>query len=204
MNKIERLAAYVLFLVPVLSAPASSFAQSPFDGTWLTNMDQAKLPRKPYVFSLNQGMYDCFSCSPKTHVKADGTDQSVTGQPYDTISVRAVDPNSIAITLVRLLNRAVINALQRDRVVFILSLYRVVFAVQLCRVALACRIGITQFIATALVSRREGIFIRFNLVDSPRARSPVGSSRYLSYPRVRNFRAHRLTAVLRMVGILMG
>jgi hypothetical protein len=98
MTKIERLAAYVLFLVPVLLAPASSFAQSPFDGTWLTNMDQAKLPRKPYVFSLNQGMYDCFSCSPKTHVKADGTDQSVTGQTYDTISVREVDLKTVTST----------------------------------------------------------------------------------------------------------
>ena len=31
-------------------------------------------------------------------VKAAGQDQSVTGQSYDTISVREVDPKSIAIT----------------------------------------------------------------------------------------------------------
>jgi hypothetical protein len=98
MSKIEQLAAYVLFLMLVLLAPASAFAQSPFDGTWRTNMDQSKLSPKPYVFSVNQGMYDCSSCGPKVHVKADGQDQSVTGQSYDTISVREVDPKSIVVT----------------------------------------------------------------------------------------------------------
>jgi hypothetical protein len=98
MNKIERLVAYALFLMPVLWAPASSLAQSPFDGTWRINMDQSKLSPKPMVFSVNNGMYDCFYCSPKIHVKADGQDQPVTGQPFDTISVREVDPNSIAVT----------------------------------------------------------------------------------------------------------
>jgi GH15 family glucan-1,4-alpha-glucosidase len=98
MSKIERLVAYALFLMLVLWAPASSLAQGPFDGTWRTNMDQSKLSPKPNVFSLNKGMYDCSSCSPKIHVKADGQDQSVTGQPYDTVSVREVDPKSIATT----------------------------------------------------------------------------------------------------------
>jgi hypothetical protein len=61
-------------------------------------MDQAKLSPKPYVFSLDKGIYDRSSCSPKIDVKADGQDQSVTGQPYDTINVREVDPKSIAVT----------------------------------------------------------------------------------------------------------
>jgi GH15 family glucan-1,4-alpha-glucosidase len=98
MSKSERLAACVLFLMLVLWAPASSFAQSPFDGTWRTNLDQSKLSPKPVVFAVNQGMYDCSSCSPKIHVKADGQDQAVAGQPYDTVSVREVDPKSIATT----------------------------------------------------------------------------------------------------------
>jgi hypothetical protein len=38
MHKIERLVAYALFLMPVLWAPTSSLAQSPFDGTWRNNM----------------------------------------------------------------------------------------------------------------------------------------------------------------------
>ncbi len=98
MNKIERLIVYALFLMPVLWAPASSFAQSPFNGTWHFNMDQSKLSPKPMVFSVNKGMYDCSYCSPTIHVKADGQDQPVTGQFYDTISVREVDPKSIAVT----------------------------------------------------------------------------------------------------------
>jgi hypothetical protein len=81
-----------------LLAPASLLAQSPFDGTWRTNMDQVKISPKPIVFSLDKGMYDCSSCSPKIHVKADGQDQPVTGQAYDTINVREVDPKSIAVT----------------------------------------------------------------------------------------------------------
>jgi GH15 family glucan-1,4-alpha-glucosidase len=100
MKKAERVVDFVLFLSPVLLllAPGSLFGQSPFDGTWRTNTDRAKFSPKPVVFSLNKGMYDCTSCSPKIHVKADGQDQSVTGQPYDTISVREVDPKSIEVT----------------------------------------------------------------------------------------------------------
>ena len=40
-------------------------------------------------------MYDCESCVPKINIKADGQDQAVTGQTYDTISVQVVDANSI-------------------------------------------------------------------------------------------------------------
>ena len=100
MKRSEKLAACVLFLSPVLLllAPASLFGQSPFDGTWRTNMDEAKFSPKPIVFSLNNGVYDCSSCSPEIHVKADGQDQSVTGQAYDTISVREVDAKSIELT----------------------------------------------------------------------------------------------------------
>jgi hypothetical protein len=71
MSKIERLIAYALFLIPVFWAPASSLAQSPFDGTWRINMDQTKMSPKPLAFSVNNGMYDCFYCSPQIHVKAD-------------------------------------------------------------------------------------------------------------------------------------
>jgi hypothetical protein len=98
MNKIERLVAYVLFLMPVLWAPASSFGQSPFDGTWRINTDQSKLSPKPYVVSVSKGMFECSSCSPTIHVKADGQDQPVTGHPFDTINVREINPKSIATT----------------------------------------------------------------------------------------------------------
>ena len=75
------------------------FAQSPFDGTWKTNMTASKLSQKPYEFSVNNGMYDCESCSPKIkNLKADGQGQPVTGQNYDTLAVQVMDANSIHVT----------------------------------------------------------------------------------------------------------
>lgn len=85
------LAAVALYL------PVSLFAQSPFDGTWKTNLDQSKFSPKPIVFSVSSGMYDCSSCAPKINVKADGNDQPVTGQAYDTIAVKEVDAHTIQV-----------------------------------------------------------------------------------------------------------
>jgi hypothetical protein len=87
-----------LLLATTVLAPALLFAQSPFDGTWKTDMDKAKFSPKPITFSTSNGMYDCSSCAPKINIKADGTDQPVTGQAYDTIAVKEVDPHSIQIT----------------------------------------------------------------------------------------------------------
>ncbi len=86
----KKLLCVVMWFLPLML-----FAQSPFDGTWKTNMAESKLSQKPYVFSVNNGMYDCESCAPKINIKADGQDQAVTGQPYDTISVQVANDNSI-------------------------------------------------------------------------------------------------------------
>jgi hypothetical protein len=84
-----------LLAAAMLLVPAMLFAQSPFDGTWKTDLGKAKFSPKPIIFSVKGGMYDCSSCSPKIHVKADGTDQPVTGQPFDTLSVKEVDPHTV-------------------------------------------------------------------------------------------------------------
>lgn len=97
MNKTYRSVALALFLTPILLAPMPLSAQSPFDGTWLTNMDQSKFSPKPIVASTKDGKYDCTSCGPQIHVKADGQDQPVTGQSYDTISVHEADAKSIEV-----------------------------------------------------------------------------------------------------------
>jgi hypothetical protein len=73
-------------------------AQSPFDGTWKTNFAESQLSQKPFVYSVNNGMYDCQSCSPKINVKTDGRDQPVTGQTYDTIAFQVVDANTVHLT----------------------------------------------------------------------------------------------------------
>jgi len=90
----KKLLWFVLWFFPVLV-----FAQSPFDGTWKTNMTASKLSQKPYEFSVNNGIYDCESCSPKIKkLKADGQDQPVTGQNYDTMAMQVADANSIHVT----------------------------------------------------------------------------------------------------------
>jgi hypothetical protein len=82
----------------VLMASATLFAQTPFDGTWMTKLDTAKMPTKPNQYSLSNNTYECLSCIPKYSVKADGTDQKVTGHPYyDTVAVHVVSASSIEI-----------------------------------------------------------------------------------------------------------
>lgn len=83
----------------VLLAAGSVFAQSPFDGTWMTKLDTAKLPTKPDKYVLNNNMYECLTCVPKVSVKADGSDQKVTGHPYfDTIAVKVMNASSVEFT----------------------------------------------------------------------------------------------------------
>ncbi len=89
---------YAQLLIPALLAPASLLSQSPFDGTWRIDYAQSQLSQKPYVVSLNDGVFECSTCAPKINVKADGTDQSLIGQPDDTISVREIDRSTIQIT----------------------------------------------------------------------------------------------------------
>jgi hypothetical protein len=87
-----------LLLALVLLASATLFAQSPFDGTWMTKMDTAKLPTKADQYLLSKSMYECLTCVPKVTVKADGTDQTVTGHPYfDTVAVHVVNASSVEI-----------------------------------------------------------------------------------------------------------
>jgi hypothetical protein len=93
--QVKEISMRKLLCVLVCLFPVLMFAQSPFDGTWKTNMSESKLSPKPYIFSVNNGMYTCETCAPKINVKADGQDQAVSGQPYDTISVQAVGANSI-------------------------------------------------------------------------------------------------------------
>ncbi len=76
-----------------LAMPA--FAASPFDGTWKGDVASAKLPEKPDVFLLRNGVYTCKTCVPPYSVKADGAFHPVKGQPYfDAASVKVVDAHT--------------------------------------------------------------------------------------------------------------
>jgi hypothetical protein len=98
MKRVNRSISCVFVAVAALCVSSAALAQSPFDGTWKTNMAQSKFSPKPNVFYLSQGWYHCVSCSPTIDVQADGQDHAVTGQPYDTLSVTQVDSNTIALT----------------------------------------------------------------------------------------------------------
>ncbi len=81
----------VLLLVPVVA-----MAQSPFDGTWKDDMSSFQSPAKPDVLLLQDGMYECKTCVPPIKVKADGTDQKVTGDPYsNALSVKVIDDHNV-------------------------------------------------------------------------------------------------------------
>ena len=71
-------------------------AQSSFDGTWKFDMDKVDFSKKPDVFLLQNGMYECKTCTPPYSIKADGTDQTVSGHPYvDSIAIKVVGDHEI-------------------------------------------------------------------------------------------------------------
>jgi|SRR5579862_1101760 len=77
-------------------APAIALADSPIDGTWKADVNTAQMPKKPDIFVLKDGMYSCKTCVPPYTIKADGTDQTVKGNPYlDTVAIKVIDPNTI-------------------------------------------------------------------------------------------------------------
>ncbi len=80
----------------VLPLPMLAAAQSPFNGTWKVNLNQANFSPKPDVYVLAKGMYSCNTCAPPYTVKADGSDQAVKGHPYfDTVAVTVVNDHQI-------------------------------------------------------------------------------------------------------------
>jgi hypothetical protein len=80
-----------LFLLPLVAS-----AQTQFDGTWKVDMNKVDFPKKPDVYLLQNGMYECKSCVPVVNVKADGQDQKVTGHPYyDSVAVKVVSDHEV-------------------------------------------------------------------------------------------------------------
>jgi hypothetical protein len=76
--------------------PGLAAAQSAFDGTWKINMNKVEFSKRPEVYLLQGGVYQCKTCVPPVDVKADGQDHKVTGDPYsDSISVKVLDDRTI-------------------------------------------------------------------------------------------------------------
>jgi len=73
----------------------AAFAQSPFDGTWVSDLGAAQFDKKPHTYELKNGMYTCSTCVPKINVKADGTDQAVSGSNYyNTMAIHETGANT--------------------------------------------------------------------------------------------------------------
>jgi hypothetical protein len=86
-------------LTVTLLLPTVVSAQGPFDGTWKVDIESAKFPEKPEQIVLADGRYSCSTCVPPRDVKADGTDQKISGSPYfDTLAVKVVDERTAQFT----------------------------------------------------------------------------------------------------------
>ena len=81
--------AKVLMVTSALGLPVAALAAGGFDGTWKISLAHVQLSKKPDVYALANGEFTCSSCAPAYTVKADGSDQKVTGHYYDTAAVSA-------------------------------------------------------------------------------------------------------------------
>jgi anthranilate/para-aminobenzoate synthase component I len=79
MSSTKRYAVCALISMAALFAATASHAQSPFDGTWKTDLSKTKFSPKPLTFYISAGWYHCVSCSPAFDVQADGQDHPVAG-----------------------------------------------------------------------------------------------------------------------------
>jgi hypothetical protein len=90
---------FPIALAAALTVPMLAAAQSAFDGTWKIDINKVDPSKKPDVYLLQNGMYACKTCTPPYDIKADGTDQPVTGHPYyDTVAVKVVSDHQIEVT----------------------------------------------------------------------------------------------------------
>jgi hypothetical protein len=88
-----------LIVAVALLMPAVGSAQVSIDGTWKIDEASAKFPEKPDEYVLKDGRYTCSTCVPTIDVKADGTDQPVTGSKFfDTFAVTIVDDHTVRST----------------------------------------------------------------------------------------------------------
>ena len=91
MKKLFLAASLMVLLMP-LKMPA----QSAFEGTWKLDMNKVEFPKKPDVYLLQNGMFECKTCVPPIKIKADGQDQTITGHPYfDTMAVKVISDHEV-------------------------------------------------------------------------------------------------------------
>jgi hypothetical protein len=83
-----------------LLLPAAAWAGSAFDGTWKGRVASLRVSGKPEVFAVTGGTYTCDSCVPPVAIRADGSEQRVSGHDYyDTLAVKIVDARTLERTM---------------------------------------------------------------------------------------------------------
>lgn len=94
--------ALAIALIAFLTVSSVVSAQSIFNGTWRPNPQTFSPTRKADAIELVNGVYECRTCEPPYKIRADGSDQSISGNPYyDVLSVRAVDDRTVTRTAKR-------------------------------------------------------------------------------------------------------
>lgn len=74
-------------------------AQAMFAGTWRPDPQRADPAAPPDVIEVANGTYECRSCVPPYKVRADGTDQPITGNlRFDTLNIVVVDARTVTKT----------------------------------------------------------------------------------------------------------
>src|SRR5579872_1796726 len=85
----------LVVLLPLIRVTAAA-AQNPFDGTWKLDPTTAQIQSRPDTYRLTNGPYDCATCDPPLHIKADGREQPIPGDSCaETISVSPIDARTV-------------------------------------------------------------------------------------------------------------
>lgn len=86
----------LLVSIAALGLPVMCPGQSALNGTWKIDLKQVGWSEKPDIFLLAGGTYECKTCTPPIKVKADGSDQPVSGHPYyNTVAIEVVNDHEL-------------------------------------------------------------------------------------------------------------
>ena len=84
-----------MLVLTALLLPFPLMAASAFDGTWKIDVSKIHGSGTAEVMTLKDGLYTC-NCAPPIHIKADGTDQPISGRPdMDTMAVKVVNDHVV-------------------------------------------------------------------------------------------------------------
>jgi len=91
--------SFAALATSALLLPGTVLASGPFEGTWKMQPGSFQFSSAPDQYELKDGVFRCASCAPAYLVKADGSDQKVSGQGYfDSVAVKVIDARTVELT----------------------------------------------------------------------------------------------------------